>query len=142
MNLKKKNYKILKNKEGAIYKLYTIRNKKIKSAEVYISEVKANIEKGWNFHKKYISKLYLIEGVAQIKICKNLKNSKIIKFNLKLNKNNFLEIPPKTWFAFKSLNKSKNVKLLNYLSGVHSKREIIKKDIRVYKHPLDPAKKK
>ena len=138
MSHKVKKYKILKNKHGNIYKLIVIKSS-IPKSEVYISEVKSGHKKGWNLHKKFKSTIFLIDGSVQFKICKNFTNSKIYKINLKLNGNNKIEIPKNTWFSFKSLNEKKNTKILNFLHGVHSSKEILKKDINFFRHPL-PSK--
>jgi hypothetical protein len=135
---KVKKYKILKNKQGNIYKLLVIKSSILKS-EVYISEVKSGYQKGWNLHKKFKSTIFLIDGSVQFQICKNFMNSKIYKINLELNGNNKIEIPKNTWFAFKSINEKKSAKILNFLHGVHSSKETLKKDINFFRHPL-PSK--
>jgi len=130
-------YPMLANKQGKILKLFKIYKNKIVNCEIYISEVKPGIEKGWNFHKKYKCNFFLISGAITIKICKNYKDSKIRVIHLSMKHNNKLVLPSKTWFSFKSSSKTESAKLLNFLSGIHSKKETLKKDIKNFKHPLN-----
>jgi hypothetical protein len=130
-------YPMLVNKQGRILKLLKIYKNKIANCEIYISEVRPGIEKGWNFHKKYKCNFFLISGSVIIKICKNYKNSKIKVIHLSMNRNNKLVLPSKTWFSFKSSSKTQSAKILNFLSGIHSKKETLKKDIKNFKHPFN-----
>ena len=87
-------------------------------------------------HTKYKSLIFLIDGNLEFKVCKNKKKSKIQIYNLNLQSNNILEIPPNHWFSFRSKNTKKISKILNVLSGFHNKKETKKRPIKIFQNPL------
>ena len=107
--------KIIKNKKGSITKFINKRNSYFKSfGEVYFSEIKVNKIKGWNFHKKYTCIITAPIGVVEFMIVDS-KNRLVKK---KITNKEILIIPPRNWFAFKSL--SKKSLIVNLINGVHS----------------------
>jgi len=135
MNCKVHRYDVVKTPQGNIFKLIKLNKKNSSNKELYISEVKKNYKKGWNLHTKHTCLIFLIEGEVKFKVYKNKKNSKIKLFNLSFKRNNILEIPPQHWFSFETT-KYKSSKILNLLSGFHSRTETKKKPIKYFKNPL------
>jgi len=120
-----KNFKKIDNKLGNIYKIFSSAKKKNSIKEVYITEVNYNKIKGWNYHVKSTSKLFVICGKVEFKITKNFYKIKKIVLNEKDNK--FLIVKPGNWFCFKGI--LKNNRIINLLNYRHNKNETKKKSI-------------
>ena len=116
--------KIIKNKKGSIIKYVNKKNKFFESfGEIYFSEIKKGVTKGWNYHKKYTCIITVPIGEAEFKIF-GPKKKLVIKT---ITKKNTLIIPPKHWFSFKS-KKNKTV-VSNMINGVHSVQETKKSNL-------------
>jgi hypothetical protein len=62
------------------------------------------------------------------------KTNKIRKIKLDVNKYcNNVVVPPQKWFALENLSNNSEAIFLNILSGKHSSKESLKKDICLYK---------
>lgn len=63
----------------------------------------------------------------------NKKTNKIKKIKLNVDKYcNNVVVPPKKWFALENLSNNSEAIFLNILSGKHSSKESLKKDINLY----------
>tara|TARA_B100000989_G_scaffold287265_1_gene256737 strand:- start:883 stop:1287 length:405 start_codon:yes stop_codon:yes gene_type:complete len=123
-SVKVKKNKIIKNKKGSIIKFLKKNDKIFKSfGEVYLSEIKKNEIKGWNYHKKYTCIITVPTGRVEFKIVNN--KEKLLK--KKITKKETLIIPPRNWFSFKSL--TNNSILINIINGIHSDNETKKSKI-------------
>jgi hypothetical protein len=127
-------HKIISNKLGDIHKI--IFYKKI-NTELYISKIKKNRIKGWNYHKRCTCRLFLISGSVNIKIY--IKEKKIKNIKLRLNAYNSIRIPPKNFFLIKNSSKKEAI-VLNCFNGRHKKNEYIKKEFSFYKYNLSKKK--
>ena len=119
-----KNSRIIKNIEGNLIKIISKNDfsKKWNFGEIYISEIKKNIIKGWHYHKYQTSTLFVIKGIVKIVIFKN-KVFKSYKLNPKKMK--IIIIPPKTWYSFKGL--EKNNSLINLSNKIYNPKNSMKK---------------
>lgn len=110
MKLDVKKVKIIKNQKGNIFKLLSKESKQfVKFGEVYISEVKPNIFKGWKYSDKYTQLLTVIKGSIEFKVKKRLSiKTKTISFPKSLY---ILKVPPKTYYCFKCKSKSTSIVL-------------------------------
>ncbi len=110
--------RIIKNNKGSIIKYINKSQNHFKGfGEVYFSEIKYNKIKGWNYHKKFTCIITVPHGLVEFFIFGSSNKLKKIK----ISKNNILVIPPKNWFAFKSLKKISV--LANCINGLHSEKE-------------------
>ena len=120
--------KIKKNNNSYILKL--INNKSInfqEFGELYISSVNYKEIRGWKYHKKMISNIFILSGKFKFVFFIEDRNYfKEIRIDEKENNN--LYIPPKVWFAFQGLSNGMN-SLLNLSNIIHSDDEVINKDI-------------
>lgn len=121
IKIKEKNF--FKNELGFLLKLLSNKNSRFRNInEIYFTSVNKNKIKGWNMHSKFITNLILITGKVRLYLGKNTSNYKKILINSKNKK--ILKIYPKTFFAFKGLDKE-NI-FISMSSGVHNKKEIKK----------------
>ena len=128
--LLKKRFKIINSKNGNIYKIKYF--SKINN-EIYINNILPKKKKGWIFHLKNTCNLFLIYGKARILLV-DKKTNKIKKIKLNVNKYyNNVVVPPKKWFALENLSNNSEAIFLNILSGKHSSKESLKKDVYLYK---------
>lgn len=127
MNLKKvKIYKSKKiyNINGNLSKLLSKKSLSYKNfGELYLTNIKYKSIKGWKYHKKMISNIFLISGKVKFVIVEK-KNNKIIfvEHILSSENKNHIYIPNKTYFAFTGLSKTEST-LINFASIVHDKKE-------------------
>ena len=122
--VKVKKNKIIRNKKGSIIKFLKKNDKIFKSfGEVYLSEIKKNEIKGWNYHKKYTCIITVPTGKVEFKIV-NYKKKLLKK---RITKKETIIIPPRNWFSFKSL--THNSILINFINGIHSDKETRKSQI-------------
>jgi dTDP-4-dehydrorhamnose 3,5-epimerase-like enzyme len=122
--------KLVNSKDGKIIKILSKEklNKTWKFGEIYISTFKKNVVKNWNFHKFQTSSLFALEGKIKIVVVYK-KNFKVFDLNEKIPKT--LIIPPKTWYAFKGLDKKNS--LMNLSNKIHHPKNSIKKEIGFFK---------
>ena len=94
-----------------------------KFGELYLTNIKYKSIKGWKYHKKMISNIFLISGKVKFVIVEK-KNNKInfLEYILNSKNKNHILIPNKTYFAFTSLSKTEST-LINFASIVHDKKE-------------------
>ena len=115
--------KKIKIQKGNIYKFLS-RNDKFfeKFGEIYISEIKKNSIKGWNYHLKNKCHLAVISGKVRFHLIKE-RNKKFFSRKIILSSNNYklLVISPKIFFSFKGIDK-KNL-IINFLQNPHQKKE-------------------
>lgn len=125
--------KIKKKDSGHILKL--INNKSInfqKFGELYISNVNSQEIRGWKYHKKMVSNIFILRGKFKF-VFFNQDKYHFKKIELDENENKNLYIPPKVWFAFQGLSRGANT-LLNLSNIIHSDNEVINKDINTFKY--------
>ena len=116
--------KIIKNYKGNIIKFINNKNNLFKKFdEVYFSEIKPNMIKGWNYHKKNTCLISVIIGKVKFFIFDPSKK-KLLKIILSEKNNKIIQIPSKLWFSFKSFS-SKSI-LINIIDNVHSSKESLK----------------
>ena len=116
--------KISTNPKGDVLKYLTKKNKYFrKFGEVYFTEIKKNMVKGWNFHKKSWCLLAVPYGKVKFTFAENI-NSK--KKTIIIGKKNYsiIVVPPRIWFNFMSIKKISLV--VNTLNHVHNKNETLK----------------
>ena len=121
---------IVKSKDGNLIKILSKKNLKNswKFGEIYISNFKKNIIKNWNFHKFQTSSLFVLKGKVKIVI---FDKKKFKVFNLEEKIPKTLIIPPKTWYAFKGLDKKNS--LMNLSNKIHNPKNSVKKEIGFFK---------
>ena len=120
--------KISTNPKGDVLKYLSRKNKYFKKfGEVYFTEIKKNMVKGWNFHKKCWCLLAVPYGKVKFTFAENI-NSK--KKTIIIGKKNYslIVVPPRIWFNFMSIKKISLV--VNTLNHVHNKNETLKIPIK------------
>ena len=118
--------KVLKTKkisyfQGGLIKIFSSDKINFKIKEVYAVEIRGKHQRYWRQHINCNKILFCIEGKFTIEIIK--KNKKIKKI---ISKNNFIKIPKKTIFRFKST--TVNMNLIIVLSDMINKKLISRKD--------------
>ena len=116
--IKKKKIKIIKNSKGNIVKFADLNNLPFnKLGEIYFSEIKPKLFKGWKYHNLRNQYLTVVNGSVELSFKKKPKDKiqKII-INIK-NKQHALYIPKKTHYSFKCLSKNKAV-IVNIIDEV------------------------
>ena len=97
--------KKIKIQKGNIYKFLSRNDKFFKKfGEIYISEIKKNSIKGWNYHLKNKCHLAVISGKVKFNFIKE-RNRKFYSKKIILSSNNYklLVISPKIFFHLKEL---------------------------------------
>ena len=115
--------KKIKIQKGNIYKFLSRNDKFFKKfGEIYISEIKKNSIKGWNYHLQNKFHLAVISGKVKFHFIKE-RNRKFYSKKIILSSNNYklLVISPKIFFSFKGIDK-KNL-IINFLQNPHQKKE-------------------
>ena len=132
VGLKKTKQEIIKNKKGDILKFLSKKSNFFKKfGEIYFTEIVINKVKGWNFHKKNYCTLCVPHGKVKFffidgrKKSKTFHNEEIIVVGR--NKPFILNVPPKIWISFKSLEKKSII--VNFMERPHSKSEALKSDL-------------
>ena len=116
--------KVLLNRKGKIVKFVSKKNKFFKGfGEVYLNYISKNKIKGWNLHKKNKCLLICAKGEVIFHLINQAGLEK--KISLKECSGKILEIPKKTWFAFRS---KKNSLIVNFIKEPHDKKETLKKE--------------
>lgn len=113
-----KEINLFKNK---IIKIFDYQKKKFNIKEIYSVQIKGKQLKKWRQHMNCTKILFCINGIFKVEI--NQKN-KIFKKTIKMN--NFLEIPKKTIFRFKSCSNKENILIV--LSNVSNNNLITEKN--------------
>jgi len=117
--------KVFRNKKGNLVKYISKKNKFfIKFGEIYFNEIKKGNKKGWNLHKKNNCLIICVYGKVEFILIDKRKREK--KITLSSNTGKILKIPPKVWFAFKSIKKISI--LANLIERPHQDSEVIKKN--------------
>jgi len=129
--------KIIHNSKGDIIHILKKNDSNFKSfGEMYLSTIKKQKIKGWNFHKKMHMNLIVLKGRIKFVFLDRRKKS--------INYNSFLEVelsdkcfkiikvPSNIWFAFKGLNKESFI--LNTANILHDPLEQIKKPLSYIKY--------
>ena len=114
----KKKIKIKKNHRGNIVKFADLNSLPFKKlGEIYFSEVKPKLLKGWKYHNLRNQYLTVAYGSVEFSFKKSPKD-KIKKtiINIK-NKQYALFIPKKTYYSFKCLSKDKAI-IVNIIDEV------------------------
>lgn len=129
MNIKKTKIiktKIISNVNGNIIKLLSKNSLSYRSfGEIYLTNIKFKKIKGWKYHKKMISNIFLISGKVKFVIAKNFNNKiDFHEFILNTKNHNQIFIPNKTFFAFTGLSKKEST-LINLASTVHDDNESV-----------------
>ena len=116
MKIQVQKVKIIKLQKGNIFKI--ISKKSIlfeKFGEIYLSEVKPNIFKGWKYHNSNTQLLTVIKGTVEFSI---KKRNKILRKVVSYPNNLYIiKIPSKTYYSFKCKSKQKSI-ILNITDKV------------------------
>ena len=106
--IKKYKIKIIKNSKGNIFKFLNFQKLPFKKfGEIYFSEVKPNIFKGWKFHYSRNQYLTVINGSVEFSF-KKKANGKIKKILINSKKNLYsLYIPKKIYYSFRCYSQTK-----------------------------------
>jgi hypothetical protein len=116
--MKKRKIKIIKNKKGNIVKFYNFKKPLLnRYGEIYFSEVKKGVFKGWKFHENINQVMTICSGIVEFSFKKKI-NSKIKKITLSYpDKLGILYIPKNTHYCFrcKSQKKAMIVNLIDNL---------------------------
>ena len=117
--------KTIKTLGSEILKYLNKNNIKKKIKEIYFSEIKFGITKGWNKHTKTPCYLSVVYGKIEFYVFIP-KSKKIKKFILSRKKFSLLKIPKNHWFKYRSIAKPYSI-LVNSIENDHSKKESQKK---------------
>ncbi len=114
----KKKIKIIKNSKGNLIKFANLKKLPFKKlGEIYFSEVKPKIFKGWKYHKSRNQYLTVINGKVQFSFKKKY-NGKIKKIIINgVVKPEAIYIPQKIYYSFKCLSKNKAI-IVNIIDEV------------------------
>lgn len=123
--------KIIKSKGSTILKYLNL-SKNLNIREIYFSEIKKGVIKGWNLHKKTDCNISVVYGKVKFTIYKKGKILERIIISRKDFSN--LKIPKNYWFKYESLNDPLSI-IVNSISIKHSKNEMIKKNALKYNIP-------
>tara|TARA_B110000305_G_scaffold240692_1_gene312106 strand:+ start:1602 stop:2012 length:411 start_codon:yes stop_codon:yes gene_type:complete len=122
--------KIISHPKGNIMKYIKKDDKNyLKFGEVYFSWIKKNNFKGWKFHKKMHMNLTVPVGNIKFTFFDKISKEKST-YNLSEKKFGILYVPPKIWFAFTNMSKTKDSLVVNFSNIIHDKNESINKDFK------------
>ncbi len=118
--------KIINNKYGNLRKLLDKKSSSYNSfGEIYLTNIKYKKIKGWKYHKKMISNIFLISGKVKFVVVKKMNNKiDFCEFILNSKDYNQIFIPNKTFFAFTGLSKKEST-LINFASILHNDKESV-----------------
>jgi dTDP-4-dehydrorhamnose 3,5-epimerase len=129
-NLKKIKFfekKIIKNSKGNVMHFIKCSDKNYsKFGEVYFTWIKKKEFKGWKYHKKMHMNLTVPIGNVKFIFYDSSYKKKIIYF-LSEKKFGTLYVPPRIWFGFENMSKSRDSLVINFSSIVHDKKESLNK---------------
>lgn len=113
---------VIKDDRGAVYKIMStaLPEQALNIAEVYYSEVKYGVIKGWRQHTKMTMNLSAASGLIHIATF-NPETNETIGFDLSLKDHQVISIKPGIWVAFRG-DGEKNL-LLNLASTPHDPQE-------------------
>ena len=122
--------KIISHPKGNIMKYIKKDDKNyLKFGEVYFFWIKKNNFKGWKFHKKMHMNLTVPVGNIKFTFFDKISKEKST-YNLSEKKFGILYVPPKIWFAFTNMSKTKDSLVVNFSNIIHDKNESINKDFK------------
>jgi len=120
--------KIIKNPKGNIMHFIKCSDENYsKFGEVYFTWIKKKEFKGWKYHKKMHMNITVPIGVVKFIFYDNLLKKKII-FLLNQKKFGTLYVPPRIWFAFENMSKSRDSLVVNFSNIIHNKNESLNKN--------------
>ena len=115
--IKKKIIKVIKNSKGNIIKFIYFKKLPLKKlGEIYFSEVKPNIFKGWKYHNSRNQYLTVVSGNVEFSFKKKI-NSKIKKVLISSQKPCAIFIPKKIYYSFKCYSKTKAI-IINIIDEI------------------------
>ena len=129
--------KVIKNLKGDIVHILRKDDINYKSfGELYLSKIRKNKIKGWNYHKKMTMNLFVIKGKVKFIFFDQRKKSiyynKYKSFKVSDKLFSIIKVPPKIWFSFVGLS---NVSyILNTSNIIHDPNEHIKKPINHFNY--------
>ena len=98
--------------------------------ELYRSKVNYLDVRGWKFHTRMYSNIFVMKGSFKFVYFKD-DSDNFESIEIDEDENCFLSMKPKIWFAFQGLSDKGNI-LLNFSSIKHSSNEVINKDINSF----------
>ena len=112
------------NKKGNIKKFLDKKSSYYKNfGEIYNTNIKYKKIKGWKYHKKMISNIFIISGKVKFVIAQKNKHKTIFfEFILDPKNYNHIYIPNKVFFAFIGMSKQESI-LINFASIIHNDKE-------------------
>lgn len=90
--------------------------------EIYLSEIKPGVIKGWKYHKEMICRLYVVSG--QVRLHFKVDGQQIKSYFLDQYSDKYVEINPKQWFAFENMGKTTAI-MMNLANMKHSPDESV-----------------
>tara|TARA_B100001248_G_C27352480_1_gene442057 strand:- start:879 stop:1235 length:357 start_codon:yes stop_codon:yes gene_type:complete len=117
MTVKFEKIKIISNPKGDLFKIISKKSKLFyKFGEIYLSEVKPNLFKGWKYHEKNTQLFTVIKGSVEFQFIKKKKHfKKTISFPANLF---IIKVPSKTKYCFKCKSNTKSL-ILNLTDKVY-----------------------
>ena len=107
--------------KSKIIKIFNYEEKKFNIKEIYSVKIKGIQTRNWRQHNNCKKILFCTSGMFKIEI---LQKKKILKKSLKVD--NYIEIPKKIIFRFRSCTKKENILIV--LSEVINKKLVTKKN--------------
>ena len=115
--IKKYIIKVIENSKGNIIKFADFKKLPLKKmGEIYFSEVKPKVFKGWKYHNSRNQYLTVISGNVDFFFKKKI-NSKIKKVSISSQKPYAIFIPKKIYYSFKCCSKNKAI-IINIIDEI------------------------
>lgn len=113
---------VIRDDRGAVYKIMAadLPEQALNIAEVYYSEIKYGVIKGWKKHNRMTMNLSAASGLIHM-VTFDPKKNETISFDLSLNNHQVISVKPGIWVAFRG-DGEKNL-LLNLASIPHDPEE-------------------
>lgn len=122
--------KKIKNSKGNIVHFINKKDKNFyKFGEIYFTWIKKKKTKGWKYHKKMYMNLTVPLGNVRFFFYDNIRG-KLKKIDIGEKNHGVLFVPPKIWFAFKNISKTKDSLVANLSNIVHKKDESLNKNLK------------
>ena len=115
--IKKNKITVIKNSKGNIIKFINFNKLPLKKlGEIYFSEIKPNIFKGWKYHNSRNQYLTVLSGNVEFSFKKKI-NSKIKKISISSKNPYAIFIPKKIYYSFKCHSKNKAI-IINIIDEI------------------------
>ena len=124
---------IFKNELGKVLKVFNKSEEKFSEIEeVYISETKSGVVKGWKLHTEMKQNFTVISGEIKLVVYDDRESSKTRGelVELTLSPENFIRVhvPNNLWYSFKAVS-SEPAQILNCSTMLHNPSEVLAKPL-------------